>query len=118
MAVLFQKPGGRQSLAHLFHLRVGKRDPYLAHFAGGEKAVNKLYVCAQKSYIGHSCGQSALGAGPHAGALYVDAYEVLAGDAFGEANGVFALAASEFKHYGIVVVEKVAVPVSFHPESL
>jgi len=53
------------------------------------------------------------GSAPHAGTLDVDTDEVAVGVALRECDGVFALAAAQFEYDRTVVMEKVAVPMSF-----
>ena len=53
------------------------------------------------------------GSAPHTGTLDVDTDEVAVGVALRECDGVFALAAAQFEYDRTVVMEKVAVPMSF-----
>ena len=50
-AVKLHEPCGSEALAHLAHLWVGERNPYFAHFAGSEEAVDELDVGAEECHI-------------------------------------------------------------------
>ena len=48
LAVAFHEVGGRKAFGGFLHLRVGEREPYLAHFARSEEAVYDFDVGTQE----------------------------------------------------------------------
>ena len=109
-AVSLQKVGGGQALGHLFHLRVAEGEPDFGHLARRKEAVDKLDVRAQEGHVGHALAQRLGGTGPHARALDVDAYEVLVRKKPAQPHGIFAAAAAQLQHDGVVVVKEVRAP--------
>ena len=96
--------------AALLHLRVGEGYPDFAHLVGGEKRAHNLDACAEEGHIRHLVKVRRFGSGPDAGALNVNADEILVGEHARHANRVLAFAAAELQHYRIVVFEYVSVP--------
>ena len=66
MTITVHKEGACEALARVLHLWVAKREPYLAHLALSEEAVNDLDVRAQERHVGQSLIESLCGACPHA----------------------------------------------------
>ena len=118
MPVQLEETSRGQALALFLHLRVGEGNPYLGHLAGREERLEQFDGRAQEGDVLQPeflCPRSAC---PHAGTLDVDADVVAAGVAHGKVDGVFALAAAQLEHDGVVVVEKVSVPVAAQGKSL
>ena len=109
-AVKLHEPCGSEALAHLAHLWVGERNPYFAHFAGSEEAVDELDVGAEECHIRQPFGMSLLGTCPHSCALYVDANIVLLGEASCKPHGIFTLSAAKFHHNGVAVTKHLLAP--------
>ena len=114
MAVAVQEEGRRESLAWALHLRVAESEPDFLYLVFAEETVDDFDVSAQESHVGQFFFQSLCGSGPHAGTLDVNTDEVHVGIELGQLYGVFAFAASEFKHDGVVVLEVLLMPVAFH----
>ena len=64
-AVALQEEGRRESLRHLFHLRVGEREPYLRHLARREETVDKFDVRAQEGHVFHALIERFRSSRPH-----------------------------------------------------
>ena len=52
-AIAFEKMGRGESFGHLFHLRIGKSEPNLGNFAGGEELIDKFDVGSQETDVVH-----------------------------------------------------------------
>ena len=78
--------------------------------------VDKFDVCAQESHVFQSLVQRVGSSRPHTRSLDVDTDEVFVGEQSCQAHGVFAAAAAQFQHDGIVVFKELAVPFSFQFE--
>ena len=108
--------GRGEPLAHLLHLRVGEGNPDFRHLARSEEAVDQFDVGPQEGYILYSLLERLFGAAPHAGPLDVDADKVLLRKATGQPYGIFALAATQLEHDGVVVLEEGFAPFAPHLE--
>ena len=109
-AIAFEKMGGSETFGHFFHLRIGKSEPNLGNFAGGEELIDKFDVGSQETDVVHFFFMGFRCATPHAGALDVDADKILFGEEFTESHAIFSASAAEFEHDGAVVFEEIAVP--------
>ena len=113
-AVALQKPGGGESLARILHLRVAEGEPYLLHLAPGEEVVYDFDVGTQEGHVLQPFLQGLRSPRPHACSLDVDADEVDVGKHLGQSDGVFALAAAQLQHDGVLIVEVLFSPVALH----
>ena len=115
-AVALHEECAREAFARILHLRVAECEPYLLHLSGGEEAVDYLDVCSKESCISESFLKGLLGARVHSCPLDVDADEVHVGEHACQSHGIFPLAATQLKHYRVVVVEIFLAPLAFHIE--
>ena len=76
--------------------------------------VDEFYRRAQKGHIGESFLQGGFCAGPHAGALDVDADKVLVRILACQSHGILAFATAQFEDNGVVVLEKIRIPTALH----
>ena len=109
-AIAFEKVGGGKTFGHLFHLRIGKSEPNLGNFAGGEELIDKFDVGSQETDVVHFFFVRFRCPAPHAGALDIDADKILFGEEFTESHAIFSASTTEFEHDGAVVFEEIAVP--------
>ena len=115
-AVTLHEIGGGESLAWIFHLRVRECQPNLLYLILSKEAVDDLNARTQECYIGHPVLQSQFGTCPHACALDVHTDEVDVGEEFSQSHGVLSFAAAKLQHDGIVVMEILFPPMTFHVE--
>lgn len=115
-AVALHEVGGSEALARILHLRVGKGEPYFLHLVGTEETVYYLDACTQEGYVSELFLQGLFCSRPHSCALDVDADEVDVGIQPCQAHGVFAAAAAQLEHDGVVIVEILFAPVAAHVE--
>ena len=113
LAIELHEAGRRQAFVDFLHLGVGKRYPYFRHLAGIKEGGNQLDAGAEKRYVGDAFLHRLLGAGPHPGAFDVDSDEVAVGKFLCHSDGIFTFAATKLQNYGVVVLEKLCVPLSF-----
>ena len=113
-AVIVEKPSGSEALIHLFHLRVGKRNPNFRHFARSKHPVDDFDACAQKRHIFHAFGFHDFGTRPHACTLDIDADVVFLWETLTQSHGIFAFATAQFQHNGCLIVEIIAIPLASH----
>ena len=76
LLIELHKIGGGEPFGSFFHLRIGKREPYFAHFIRGKEMMNHLNVGAQKSHIGHPRFQRSFGTAPEPSTFDVHPHEV------------------------------------------
>ena len=97
-AVERHEAGAGEAFPRLLHLRIGEGDPEFVHFARLEKAGQKFDVGPKEGHVAHlaSCGHAC--AGPHAGALDVDADEVRVRVPLSQSEGVFPAPTAQFEH--------------------
>ena len=94
-------------------LRIGEGDPDFGHLVFGEQPVDELDARTQEAHVMHLVVCGSLCTAPHARTLYVDADVVAQRVPLGQRYGVFALAATQLQDDGVVVAEKITVPVPF-----
>ena len=112
---MLQKYRSRQTLLCALgaQLRIGEGDPYLVNLALGKERSDKLDAGAQKSHIAHLSLGCSLCTSPYTGTFDIDADKVLVGVTLGKCYGIFALAATKFENYRVVVVEEISAPITF-----
>ena len=79
---------------------------------------NQFDAGAHKGHIFKVLFDGLRRAGPHTGTLDVEADEILLGITLRQADGIFALAATQLDDDGIVVVEIVCVPLAPQRETV
>ena len=72
----------------------------------------------QKTDVAHLPFRGGFGSAPHAGTLDVDTDEVAVGVALRECDGVFALAAAQFQHKGLLRAGILCVPLAAPDQGL
>ena len=117
-AVTFHEVGRRQALPGVLHLRVAECQPYLLHLVWSEETVYYFNVGAQEGYILQPLFQGLCGTCPHPCSLDVDTDEVLVGVVARQFYGILSLAATQFEHDGVLVLEVLVAPVSLHRERM
>lgn len=104
-------------VAHaLAWMRVGEGDPDFGHLVLGEEMLNLVDAGAKESHVAQAFLVALFQSAPNACALDVNTYVINIAVRTGQANRVFAFAAAEFQNDGIVVVEKVLVPLALQWE--
>ena len=88
-------------------LWVREGDPNLIDLAIGKERCDKLDAGTKEAYIAHLALGCGLCSSPDAGTLDIHADKVLVGIALGEGYRIFALTATEFENYRVVVVEEI-----------
>ena len=114
LAVAFHEVGGRKAFGGFLHLRVGEREPYLAHFAWSEEAVYDFDVGTQEGNILHARLQGLGSSRPHARPFDIHANEILVGKHASQSHRVLSTAAAQLQHNRIIVLEKLLMPVALH----
>ena len=114
LAVAFHEVGGRKAFGGFLHLRVGEREPYLAHFARSEEAVYDFDVGTQEGDIFHARLQGLGSSRPHACPFDIYADEILVGKHASQSHRVLSTAAAQLQHNRIIVLEKLLMPVALH----
>ena len=116
MAVAVHEVGGGEALTRILHLRVAEGEPDLLHLILPEETIDNLDICAQESHVLESFVQGLCSTGPHAGALDIHTHEVHLRVELGQLHGILTLAASQLQYDGVVIVEILFIPVTFHLE--
>ena len=105
-------------IAHaLARMWVGEGDPNLGNLVLTKEMLDLVDTGAEKRHILHAFLVRLLQAAPNAGTLDVDTYIIYITMGAGQTDGVFAFAATQLQHDGIVVVEEVGVPFSLQWEA-
>ena len=110
VSVSFHEESACEPLPWVFHLRVAEGEPYFLHLSFLEESVDNLDVGSEECHVFQVFLHSLFCARMHSCAFYVHSDEVDVGEELGQSYGVFTLAASEFEHYGVVVMEIAASP--------
>ena len=101
---------------HILHLWVREGKPYLLHLVFAEKAVNNLNTRAQKSNVLQSFFQCLLGTSVYSRPFDVNSDEVDVRINTCQSYGILTLSTAQFKHNGVIIVEILLSPVTFHVE--
>ena len=99
-------------------MRVGEGDPYLGYLVLTEEMLYLVDASTQERHILQSFLVALLQPTPDARAFDVDADIVDFGMHACQPDGILALAAAQLQHDGIVVVEKLLVPLALQREAL
>ena len=114
LAIALHEIGGRETLAGILHLRVAEGEPDLLYLVFCEETVDDLDVRTEEGDVLQSFVEGLSGPRPHAGSFDIHPDEVHLGIELGKFHRVFSLAAPEFEHDGILILEILFVPLALH----
>ena len=112
-----QEVSRSEAFINLFHLRVGKSNPYFTHFIFIKKMVDNIYPGTDKSTVIKTLLISDCGAGPHSGTFNIYTDKIFFGESASQFHGIFTLTASQFKNYRIIISKKFLTPASFQQKA-
>ena len=114
VTIALQEESRSETLAGILHLWVGESEPDLLYLILGKETVDDFDIRAKERHILESFMKGLSGSCPHSGTLDVNAYEVYVRVALCQSDSILSLAAAELEDDGVVVMEKLLPPVSFH----